>query len=230
MRVDARVQFISDADWMGCAAPLDMPSLRGKPSYAGLDLSQTTDMSALVLYWPHDGSVLPYFWLPEEGLLDRDRKEGGHYRVWRDAGLLETTPGKAINFKAIIRRLAEIRARYDLVTVAYDRAYIKSFNARCEEEGVRLPLKECGQGFVSMSPAVQLLEAAVLDRKIHHGAHPILRWQLSNVAVELDSAANRKLSKKRAIGHIDGVVSLLMALAVAEQPQAPELDIQALIG
>ena len=154
---------------MQCAAPLDMRALVGKPCYGGLDLSQTTDMCALVLYWPHDGAVLPFFWLPEEGLLDRDRKEGGHYRTWRDAGLLETTPGKAINFKAIIQRLAEISAQYDLVCVAYDRAFIKSFNARCEEEGVRLPLEEYGQGFVCMSPAVQLLEAAVLDRRIHHG-------------------------------------------------------------
>jgi phage terminase large subunit-like protein len=229
MRIDARVQFISDTDWMQCAAPLDLPSLAGKPCYAGLDLSQTTDMSALVLYWPHDGSVLPFFWLPEEGLLDRDRKEGGHYRTWRDAGLLETTPGKAINFKAIIHRLAEIAAKYDLVCVAYDRAFIKSFVTRCEEEGVRLPLKEYGQGFVSMSPAVQLLEAAVLDQRIHHGGHPILRWQMSNVAIETDSSANRKPSKKRAIGHIDGVVSLLMALAIATQPQ-PTIDIAALIA
>jgi phage terminase large subunit-like protein len=228
-RIDARVQFISDADWMACAAPLEMRSLVGKPCYAGLDLSQTTDMSALVLYWPHNGAVLPYFWLPEEGLLDRDRKEGGHYRAWRDAGLLETTPGKAINFRAIIHRLAEIATKYDLVCVAYDRAFIKTFNARCEEEGVRLPLKEYGQGFVSMSPAVQLLEAAILDKRIHHGGHPILRWQLSNVAIEMDSSANRKPSKKRAIGHIDGVVSLLMALAIAAQPQ-PTIDVAALIG
>jgi phage terminase large subunit-like protein len=228
-RIDARVQFISDADWMACAAPLDMPSLVGKPCYAGLDLSQTTDMCALVLYWPHDGTLLPYFWLPEQGLLDRDRKEGGHYRAWRNAGLLETTPGKAINFRAIIHRLAEISARYDLVCVAYDRAFIKTFTARCEEDGVRLPLKEYGQGFVSMSPAVQLLEAAVLDKRIHHGGHPILRWQMSNVAIEMDSAANRKPSKKRAIGHIDGVVAALMALAIAEQPR-PVIDIAALIA
>jgi phage terminase large subunit-like protein len=214
-RIDARVQFISDADWMQCAAPLDM--------------AQTTDMSALVLYWPDSGAVLPYFWLPEEGLLDRDRKEGGHYRAWRDAGLLETTPGKAINFRAIIHRLAEISARYDLVCVAYDRAFIKTFNARCEEEGVRLPLKEYGQGFVSMTAPVQLLEAEVLDKHIHHGGHPILRWQMSNVAIEMDSSANRKPSKKRAIGHIDGVVSLLMALAIATQPQ-PTIDVAALIG
>jgi phage terminase large subunit-like protein len=228
-RIDSRVQFISDADWMQCARPLDMPSLVGKPCYAGLDLSQTTDMSALCIYWPHDGSLLPYFWLPEEGLMDRDRKEGGHYRTWRNTGLLETTPGAAINFRAIIRRLAEISARYNLVCVAYDRAFIKTFNARCEEDGVRLPLKEYGQGFVSMSPAVQLLEAAVLDKRIHHGGHPILRWQMSNVAIEMDSAANRKPSKKRAIGHIDGVVAALMALAVAEQPQ-PIIDVRALIG
>ncbi len=228
-RIDARVQFIADADWMACAAPLNMPSLIGKPCYAGLDLSQTTDMCALALYWPHDGSVLSYFWLPEEGLLDRDRKEGGHYRAWRDAGLLETTPGKAINFKAIIHRLAEISARYDLACIAYDRAFIKTFHARCEEEGVRLPLKEYGQGFISMSPAVQLLEAAVLDKRIHHGGHPILRWQVSNVAIEMDSSANRKPSKKRAIGHIDGVVAVLMALAIAEQPR-PMIDIEALIA
>jgi len=229
-RIDARVQFISDADWMTCAAPLDMPSLVGKPCYAGLDLSQTTDMCALVLYWPHDGSVLPFFWLPEDGLLDRDRKEGGHYRAWRNAGLLETTPGKAINFRAIIQRLAEISAKYNLACVAYDRAFIKTFTARCEEEGMRLPLKEYGQGFVSMSPAVQLLEAAVLDKRIHHGGHPILRWQMSNVAIEMDSAANRKPSKKRAIGHIDGIVATLMALAVAEQPRPQIIDVEALIA
>ena len=229
-RIDAHVQFISDPDWMECAAPLDMRSLAGKPVYGGLDLSQTTDMSALVLYWPHDGSVLPFFWLPEEGLLDRDRKEGGHYRAWRDAGLLETTSGRAINFKAIVRRLAEIQAQYDLRAIAYDRAFIKTFNAQCEDLGVKLPLKEMGQGYISLSPAVQLLEAAVLDRRIHHGGHPILRWQMSNVAITMDPSGNRKPDKKRAIGHIDGVVSTLMALAIAVQPPPPLVDVNALIG
>jgi phage terminase large subunit-like protein len=229
MRVDANVQFISDPDWMQCAGAIDVKALAGRPCFAGLDLSQTTDMSALVLYWPHDGSVLPYFWLPEDGLLDRDHKEGGHYRVWRDRGLLETTPGRAINFKFIIKRLAEIRAQYDLRAVAYDRFGIKSFKTQCEEMGVKLPLVEMGQGFVSMSPAVQRLEAAVLDQHLHHGGHPILRWQISNVAIEMDPSGNRKPSKKRAIGHIDGVVSLMMAMAAAGTP-APVIDISALIG
>ena len=181
------------------------------------------------LYWPHNGAVLPFFWLPEEGLLDRDRKEGGHYRAWSDAGLLETTPGKAINFKFIIKRLAEISAEFDLKAVAYDRFAIKTFKTMCDEMGVRLPLVEMGQGFVSLSPAVQALEAAVLDRRIHHGGHPILGWQISNVAIEMDSAGNRKPSKKRATGHIDAVVSTMMAIAAAGAP-APTIDVAALIG
>ena len=228
-RIDAHTQFISDPDWMNCADPVDIQALAGKSCVAGLDLSSTTDMTSLVIYWPQDGAVLPYFWLPAEGLLDRDRKEGGHYRRWRDAGLLETTPGRAISFRAIIHRLAEIQAQFDLQLVGYDRAFIKTFNMQCEEEGVQLPLKEFGQGYVSMSPAVQLLEAAVLDKKIHHGGHPILRWQMSNVAIETDHSGNRKPSKKRAIGHIDGVVALLMAMGVAAQP-VPGFDVAALIG
>ena len=64
---------------------------------------------------------------------------------------------------------------------------------------------------------------------IRHGGHPILRWQISNVAIEMDPAGNRKPSKKRATGHIDGVVSLMMAIAAAGTP-APALDMAALIG
>jgi phage terminase large subunit-like protein len=214
-RIDATVQFINDPDWMACARKIDFASLQGKACYAGLDLSTTIDMSALVLYWPHNGAILPFFWLPEEGLSDRDRKEGGQYRMWKQADLLETTPGKAINFKAIIRRLAEIKSQYDLKAVAYDRWGIKTFNQMCDEEGVKLPLAEFGQGYVSMSPAVQTLEAAVLDKKIHHGGHPILRWQIANAAVETDPKNNRTITKKRSTGHVDGVIALLMAMGIS---------------
>ena len=92
---------------------------------------------------------------------------------------------------------------YDLKAVAYDRAFIKTFTTQCDEEGVSLPLEEFGQGYVSMTPAVQLLEAAVLDKRIHHGGHPILRWQLSNVAIEMDPAATANPEEARH-GPLDG--------------------------
>jgi phage terminase large subunit-like protein len=221
-RIDASAEFISDPDWMQCAAVVDRRELAGKPCYAGLDLSTTTDMSALCLYWPHSGAVIPYFWLPAEGLLERDRKEAVHYRQWANAGLLETTPGKAINFAAIIKRLAEINVEFGLKVVAYDRAYINTFKRMTDEAGATLPLKEFGQGYISMAPAVQALEAAILDRRIQHGGHPILRWQVSNAAVLMDPAGNRKITKKRSRGHVDGLIALLMAIgAHGLQPDPP---------
>ena len=94
-----------------------------------------------------------------KGLLDRDRKDGA-LSHWLDRGSAGNDTGKAINFRAIIRRLAEINTEYALERVAYDRAFIKTFKAQCDEEGIILPLEEFGQGYVSMSPAVQALEAA----------------------------------------------------------------------
>ena len=152
--------------------------------------------------------MLPYFWLPEEGLLDRDRKEGGHYRTWRDAGLLETTPGKAINFKAIIKRLAEINARVRSRARAYDRAFYQHFHGEMRRgrreaaaRGIRPRLCQHERRRCSCS------RPRCWIKRIHHGGHPILRWQVSNVAIEMDASANRKPSKKRATGHIDGVVA-----------------------
>ena len=214
-RIDATAQFIADPDWMTCAGAIDLDALAGRSCFGGLDLSATTDMSALVLYFPDSGAVIPFFWLPAEDIDERDRREGGHYRTWRELGLLETTPGRAINFKFIIRRLAEIAARFDVRAVAYDRAYIKTFEAQMADEGVSVPMVEFGQGFVSMSPAVQALEAAVLDGRIRHAGNPILRWQIGCSAIEMDPAGNRKITKKRSTGKVDGVVALLMAMGQA---------------
>jgi phage terminase large subunit-like protein len=220
-RIDATTQFIGDDDWMVCKGKLDFTELRGKPCYAGLDLSTVIDMSALVLYWPHNGSVLPFFWLPEEGLHERDKKERGHYREWKDADLIETTPGRAINYKAIIRRLSEIKQHYDLRAIAYDPWNITQFTSQCEDENIKLPLVKFGQGYKSMAPAVKMLEEAVKNETIRHGGHPILRWQMANAAVESDPAANRKITKKRSSGHVDGVVAMLMAMGVSRMVARP---------
>ncbi|MPZ38490.1 MAG: terminase large subunit [Rhizobiales bacterium] len=220
-RIDATTKFISDPDWMLCATPVDRQALRGKPCIGGLDLSATTDMTSLQLFFPHDGSVLSWFWLPHEGLMDRDRHEGVPYRLWRDSGLLETTPGRAIDYRAIVLRLAEIVTEFDVQSIAYDRAFIKQLQRLLDEEAVVVPLVEFGQGFVSMAPAVQALEAAVLDRRIKHGGHPILRWNASNAAIDVDPAGNRKVSKKRSLAHVDGLVALLMAIGQHNRQPAP---------
>ena len=225
MRVDADARYISDQDWMKCADAVSRKALAGEVCYAGLDLCRLRDMTALVLFFPTSGAVVPFFWLPAEGLLERGEGESTPYRLWRDQGLLEVTPGRALDYKFVVRRLAEIAAEFAVTAIAYDRAFIKQLQRLLDEEGIRVPLQEFGQGFVSMAQPVQALEAAVLDGRIRHGGHAILRWNVSNAAIDVDAAGNRKVTKKRSAGHVDGLVALLMAMgAAARTPKVPAID------
>jgi phage terminase large subunit-like protein len=215
MRVDAEVRFIAPDDWKACGDPVDAAALYGRPCWAGLDLSSVDDLTALVLYFPFDGgAVLPFFWLPKDNirLLEQDTRVP--YRAWSDAGLIELTPGRSVDFRYVVRRLAQIAADFDVRAVAYDRWRIKAFERILAEEGISLPLTEFGQGYKDLAPAVDALEAAILDGRLRHGMNPVLTWNMSNTVVEQDAAGNRKLSKKRSREKIDGVVALAQAMGM----------------
>jgi phage terminase large subunit-like protein len=77
-----------------------------------------------------------------------------------------------------------------------------------------------GQGFQSMSPALRDLESALLNKRIAHGGHPVLTMCAANATVQADPAGNRKLSKIKSRGRIDGMVALAMAMSVAGTWQA----------
>lgn len=220
MRVDAEIRFLNREDWKACGEPVDATALYGRPCWAGLDLSSTTDLTACVLFFPDDGgAVLPFFWLPKENIRLLEDTDRVPYKAWSEEGLIELTPGRAVDYRFVVQRLAQIAADYDLKGIAYDRWKIKSFRRILTEEGVDLPLVEWGQGLKDMAPAVDALEIAVLDGKMRHGDHQILRWNCSNAVVESDAAGNRKLSKKRSREKIDGLVALAMAMGLAAREE-----------
>lgn len=212
--LDAR--FIPKAEWDACGDDVDREKLRGRPCYAGLDLSSTTDLTALVLYFPEDGgAVLPFFWAPKDRLEEREHTDRVPYQQWHQAGLLEAPAGRAIDRAAIVKRLAEIASEFDVLGVAYDRWRLEDLKKLLADEGIDVVLSPWGQGFKDMGPAVDALEAAILDRKIRHGAHPILTWNASNCVVEIDPAGSRKLDKSKSRERIDGMVALAMAIGLA---------------
>lgn len=221
-RVDAEPKAINPVEWEACGAAVDPEALRGRPCYAGLDLASVRDLAAFVLYFPDDGgAVLPWFWTPKAGLAEKEENDRVPYRVWASQGHLETTPGKAIDKTFIAERLGQIAGTYDLRGVAYDRQFMKDLQVILDHEGVSLPLVEWGQGFVSMAPAVNAFETALLEGDLHHGMHPVLRWNASNAVFEFDAAGNRKLSKNRSIDRIDGLQALVMACGLAARDAGP---------
>jgi len=220
MRVSAEARFLNYEDWQACADPVDAVSLYGRPCFAGLDLSSTTDLTALVLFFPEDGgAVIPFFWLPKDNIRMLETTERIPYRFWQERGLIELTPGRAIDYRFVARRLVSLSSDYDVKGIAYDRWRIKALERILSEEGIRLPLVEWGQGFKDMAPAVDALETAVLNDNLRHGNNPVLTMNCTNAVVEVDAAGNRKLSKKRSRDKIDGIVALAMAIGLAAREE-----------
>ncbi len=220
MRVDAEVRFLAREDWAACGESVNPTALYGRPCWAGLDLSSVSDLTACVLYFPEDGgAVIPLYWLPKDSIRMLEDTDRVPYRAWAKDGLIELTPGRAVDYRSVVRRLAQVASDYDLKGVGYDRWGIKAFRRILAEEGVDLPLVEWGQGWKDMAPAVDALEIAVLGGKLRHGNHPILRWNVSNAVVEIDAAGGRKLSKRRSREKIDGAVALTMAIGLAAREE-----------
>jgi len=217
-RVEARSPFVSRIIW---ALNGDLPEdIDGKDVYGGLDLSSVNDLTALVLISERgDGfDVSSEFWLPENGLAEKSRNDRVPYDIWAKEGYLQTTPGSSIEYEFIAEYLRGIFDRCNVLAMAFDRynmKFLKPWLVRVgfsDEELERFI--EFGQGFVSMSPALRETESLILNGKLRHGNHPVLTMCAANATVTEDSTGNRKFTKGKANGRIDGMVSLAMAVGV----------------
>lgn len=216
---EAESPWIAGHVWFDCQDPQwpGIDALHGRSGVAGLDLSSTQDLTALVVVLdptPQDPytRLLPYFWLPGDDLHNKGDRDRVPYTAWRDAGYLEALPGRAVNKLAVLRRLVEVCEQFDIRAVAYDRWRIEDFKALLEQEGVSLPLHPFGQGFKDMAPAVDEYERLLLDGQIRHGGNPVMTWCMANAVVVTDPAGNRKIAKERATGRVDGAVAAVMAI------------------
>lgn len=218
-RIEAHSPFLSRDEWELNSAPVTVEA--GDVCFAGLDLSASRDLTALVLVFPKHGEdadgqplvtydVVPHFWLPEEGLADRSNDLP--FDIWAKEGFLHTISGPVINPEIIAQFVAEINMEYDLQLLAYDRWRINDFVRELDKIGAVVEMKPYGQGFKDMAPAVDRLEQLVAERKLAHGGHPILQMCAANAVVQTDPAGNRKLHKLKSYGKIDGLVALAMAL------------------
>ncbi|MGV8921338.1 MAG: terminase large subunit [Pseudomonas sp.] len=222
-RVSTDSPFVSPAVWKSCGAD---PVPFDGPVYGGLDLSARTDLTALVLVGKVAGvwQVRCYFWTPEQGLVERSRKDRAPYDQWVSEGYLRTTPGASVDYAHVAAEIAAIVEGLDLHAIAYDRWRIDLLNREFDNIGLSLPMVPWGQGFKDMGPALDVLEAELLNARIAHGMHPVLTLCAANATVTKDPAGSRKLDKSRATGRIDGMVSLAMAIGVAQSADAPAVD------
>lgn len=223
-RVEMNNPFVSQRVWQDCGAVV-VDDFKGLPVFGGLDLSEVSDLTALVLVAPVDGTwhVKPTFWLPGAGLADKARQDRVPYDVWARDGWLQAAPGATVDYEYVAAFLMDLCETQDVRKIAFDRwnwRHLKPWLSKVgfadeQLEGDAAIFEQMGQGFQSMSPALRDLESALLNRRIAHGGHPVLESCARNATVQMDPAGNRKLSKSKSHGRIDGMVALAMAMSVA---------------
>lgn len=222
-RVATGSPFVSRSVWESCA---EKPrSLEGLEVFGGLDLSTRTDLTALVLMGKDDGgtwNVFPYFWTPREGMTDRERRDRVPYSTWEQQGFLRATPGKTVDYEYVARDIIEICDGLNLNCIAFDPHRIDFLRKEFERHGHNPPLVPCFQGFNHVNPGICNLEAELLNRRVRHGAHPVLQMCAAGAVTETNAEGQRRFTKRKSNCRIDGLVALAMAFGAAFRFPEPE--------
>ena len=226
----AETKWIPIEHWQACGGSVDGEGLRGRICYGGLDLSTNTDLSAFVLVFPPEAPADPYqvlcrFWLPDEAMIERSRRDRVPYDVWVRQGLITVTPGNVIDYAWILDQIDQDAQAYDIREVAFDRWGATKIATELMERGGDDWMVQFGQGFVSMSPAMRELERLILEHKLAHGNNAVLTWMANNLVVRVDPAGNIKPDKEKSIERIDGMVALVMALDRALRHEPPKRSV-----
>ena len=215
MWVSSTVAWIPDAIYMRGNESIEAASLEGRDCYAGLDLSSTGDITALVLIFPPRDEnekyvLLPYFWIPEETIPRRVKANSVPYDIWEKQGYIMSTEGNVIHYDFIEKFIIYLSEKYHILEIAVDRWNATQMIQNLEGEG--FTIVPFGQGFSSMSAPTKEFYRLLMEGRIIHGGNPVLRWMAGNVVIDTDPAGNIKVTKAKSKEKIDGIVAAIMAL------------------
>jgi len=213
-------RWIPLADFDACKHPtkFDEAALKALPAYIGVDLSATTDLTAVVTIWvaPNMLYIRPAFFYPTEDLEAKSQQSRIPFDIWKKSGFLTTTEGRTIDYEAVKAHVREQCSTYQVKEVCYDPAMATVFANSLAAEN--LPMVKITQFPKYLSLAARELEKRIIDRTITHEGHPIMRFCVDSAAVQTTSYDLLKLVKPdrlKAAKRIDGVSALLTAMARA---------------
>lgn len=213
--VKQAVRWMPMEKWDNCSFRVNEDDLEGRVCYGGLDLSSTTDITAFVLVFPPQDdddkyAILPYFWVPEDTLDLRVRRDHVPYDVWERQGFLQTTEGNVVHYGYIEKFIERLGERFNIREIAFDRWGAVQMVQNLENMG--FTVVPFGQGFKDMSPPTKELMKLTLEEKLAHGGHPVLRWMMDNIYIRTDPAGNIKADKEKSTEKIDGAIATIMGL------------------
>jgi len=217
--------------WAACGGMI--ADHAGDPVYLGLDLSSVLDVCALAGAWWADEGVIDlawWFWIPEEGIKEKEEQWRVPLRAWIAEGWLIQVPGRSVNYRYIRGLITGLdydedgnsqksiepglQSRYQVQEIAYDPWNATQLITDLEQvDG--FTCVEHRQGFVTMNGPAKEFERRVADCELRHGNNPVARWMAGHCVVDTDPAGNIKPNKKKSRHKIDGIVAAVMAVGRA---------------
>jgi phage terminase large subunit-like protein len=200
--------------------------------WAGVDLSMTTDLTSVVFLFPAKDDtheVLPFFWVPEARVRKLELKLGVPLAQWIRDGFLEATPGEVIDYRAVQDRLEWGSQMFDEREICWDPWNSRPASVAMVENGYQCI--EVRQGYMSLSEPSKKILAAVARGKLHHGTHPVLRWNASCLATveRNDNLTFAKPEREKSTSRIDGISAITNAMARAmlapEEEQSAKIEV-----
>jgi len=226
MWTDASEVWIKDSVFMECnIEPVKWEDLEGRLCYGALDLSSREDITVLSLFFPGEKyhTTKRFYFIPEDNVRERTKRDGVPYETWAREGLMETTPGNTVDYDYIRRRITGyyvsdgvvehdescISDHVDLASIAFDRWNSSQLVNNLMEDDMEM--SPFGQGFGSMSSPTKEYKTIIFRKELNHGGDPILRWMISNVEIQRNASGDEKPDKAKSKEKIDGVVADIMA-------------------
>ncbi|GAA4911315.1 terminase large subunit [Streptomonospora salina] len=232
IRTKQEYKYIDLAAWDRNSGLVDEQQLRGRAAYGGLDLAATNDLCALAWVFPDgDGGfdALWRIWSPEDNLANLDKRTAGMASVWARQGLLELTPGNVADYDYIRQTIDRDMDTFDVQSIGFDRWGATPLTNDLIADGVNMI--KVGQGYASQSPSLKEIQRLVLKGTaevplLRNGGNPLVRWQVDNLAVEMNAAGDVKPDKANAADKIDAVSALSNAMfeAMAATPSRSAYD------
>jgi phage terminase large subunit-like protein len=232
--------WIPQDRWDACKEPIDYAALRGQPCWVGIDLSTKLDLTAVVLAFKHDRediqvelsageaedggiqkktlnlnytvTLIPRFYIPEETMYERERQDRVPYSTWAKQGWIYPTSGNTVDYDFVLNHFFnELAPAASIQEVGYDPYNCTQVALQIQSRGYTVV--EVRQGVQTMSEPAKVFEALVRSGRIRHGGHPVLAWNVSNVAVKEDKKGNIFPFKQHERKRIDGVIASIIALS-----------------
>lgn len=201
--------------WNEALRDIKYDEVKHLPSWCGLDLSSSKDITAFVqVFYDEDRDkyiVYPHLFTPKGTLDEREGRDKVPYNVWNKQGYINTLEGDYINFNQLH---GFIKNTENVQQILFDRWGSPATQSALEED---FDLVGFGQGFRSMSPVIREFENLLIDKRIEIANNECFTWMAKNVVARLDDAGNIKYSKAKSKNKIDGIIAMVMGLHGAIQ-------------